>query len=123
MLCYVFFVYCMFIYVHSMFISQRLMFYVHALCSLHLTLCSMHPTLCSILCVMFLCHHVMFRNMLHTLYKGITVQNIEKAVHLLYYLSEEDMNCLVQVDCRIKNFPVQQSINLFSKKTVFYQGK
>ena len=61
-------------------------------------------------------------DMLHTLYKGLVVKNIEKSAQLIYYLSNEDSQCLVQIDRRIIMFPTQQSVNPFSKKAEFYQG-
>jgi hypothetical protein len=60
--------------------------------------------------------------MLHTLYKGIVTKNISTAVQVIYFLGEEDGNCLAEIDSRIRKFPVQQSINPFCKKIVFYQG-
>lgn len=62
-------------------------------------------------------------DMMHTLYKGLVIKNIATAASVIFHFNGRSMSCLAELDERLRNSYYQQSVNPFSKKTKFREGK
>ena len=62
-------------------------------------------------------------DMMHTLYKGLVIKNISATATLIFHFNGESMSSLSVFDQRLIESYYQQSVNPFSKKSKFRQGK
>lgn len=67
-------------------------------------------------------HSANVPDMMHTLYKGLSVKNLELVACLIYFLNDKSEDCLGMLDGRLKCVPYQQSVNPFNKKSKFTEG-
>jgi hypothetical protein len=59
---------------------------------------------------------------MHTLLKGMVTQNLAHTATVLFVYNGRSMDCLADLDTRLKNSAYQQSVNPFSKKSKFRDG-